>query len=99
MSTKDEFVKKMHAKLDEWNADIDALSAKADQAAHKAETEARAEYHKQIEALRSKRDQARGKLNEVESASESAWRDLKAGVELAWESVSEAVRSATERFK
>jgi chromosome condensin MukBEF ATPase and DNA-binding subunit MukB len=99
MSTKDEFVKKMHAKLDEWNADIDALSAKADQAAHKAEADARDEYHKQIEALRSKRDQARTMLNEVESASESAWRDLKAGVELAWESVSEAVRSATTRFK
>ena len=84
MSTKDEFVKKMHAKLDGWNADIDALSADADQAAHKAEVEARAEYQKQIEALRSKRDQARSKLSEVESASEVAWQDLKAGVELAW---------------
>jgi predicted nuclease with TOPRIM domain len=99
MSTKDEFVQKMHAKLDEWNAEIDTLSEKADQAAHKAEAEARAEYSKQIEALRSARDHARSKLNEVESASESAWQDLKAGVELAWESVSEAVRSATARFK
>jgi chromosome condensin MukBEF ATPase and DNA-binding subunit MukB len=99
MSTKDEFVQKMHAKLDEWNAEIDTLSAKADQAAHQAEAEARAEYNKQIEARRRARDQARGKLNEVESASESAWHDLKAGAELAWESVSEAVRSATARFK
>jgi predicted nucleic acid-binding Zn-ribbon protein len=95
MSTKDEFVRKMHAKLDQWNADIDALSAKAEH----AEASARAEYHKQLEALRSKRDHARGKLSEVESASEGAWQDLKAGVELAWESVSEAVRSATARFK
>jgi uncharacterized coiled-coil DUF342 family protein len=99
MSTKDEFVQKMHAKLDQWNAEIDALSAKADRAARKAEEEARAEYNKQIEALRSERDHARSKLNEVESASEGAWQDLKAGVELAWESVSEAVRSATARFK
>jgi len=95
MSTKDEFVRKMHAKLDQWNADIDALSAKADQ----TEASARAEYHKQLDVLRSKRDQARGKLSEVESASEGAWQDLKAGVELAWESVSEAVRSASARFK
>ena len=95
MITKDEFVRTMHAKLDQWNAEIDVLSAKADQ----AEASARAEYHKQLEALRSKRDAARSKLGELESAGESAWQDLKAGVELAWESVSEAVRSATSRFK
>lgn len=95
MSTKEEFVRKMHAKLDQWNAEIDALSAKADA----AEAGARAEYHKQLETLRSKRDHARSKLHEVESASEGAWQDLKAGAELAWESVSEAVRSATARFK
>jgi multidrug resistance efflux pump len=95
MSTKEEFVRTMHAKLDQWNAEIDALSARAEQ----AEADARAEYHKQLEILRSKRDQARGKLGEVESASEGAWQDLKAGVELAWESVSEAVRSAAARFR
>ena len=95
MSTKEDFVRKMHAKLDQWNAEIDVLSAKADQ----AEASARVEYHKQLEALRSKRDAARRKLGELESAGESAWQDLKAGVELAWESVSEAVRSATSRFK
>ncbi|MBU1264211.1 MAG: hypothetical protein KJ946_06285 [Gammaproteobacteria bacterium] len=95
MSTKEDFVRKMHAKLDQWNAEIDVLSAKADA----AEASARGEYHKQLETLRSKRDHARGKLNELESASEGAWHDLKAGVELAWESVSEAVRSATARFK
>jgi uncharacterized coiled-coil DUF342 family protein len=95
MSTKEDFVRKMHAKLDQWNAEIDALTAKADQAG----AEARTEYHKQLDALRGKRDHARSKLNELESASEGAWQDLRAGVELAWESVSEAVRSATSRFK
>jgi hypothetical protein len=93
--TKDEFVRTMHAKLDQWNAQIDVLSAKADQ----TEASARTEYHKQLETLRSKRDAARSKLNELESAGGNAWHDLKAGVELAWESVSEAVRSATSRFK
>ncbi len=95
MSTKEDFVRKMHAKLDQWNAEIDTLSEKANQ----AEREARAEYQKQLETLRSKRDHARSKLAELESASEGAWHDLKAGVELAWESVSEAVRSAAARFK
>ena len=95
MTTKDEFVRKMHTKLDQWNAEIDSLKAKADT----AEADARAEYNKQLEILRSKRDDARSKLHELEAAGESAWEDLKAGVELAWESVSEAVRSAASRFK
>ncbi len=95
MITKDEFVQKMHAKLDQWNTEIDALKAKADS----AEAEARTEYHKQLDTLRGKRDDARNKLHELESAGENAWEDLKAGVEMAWESVSEAVRSATSRFK
>ena len=95
MSTKEEFVRKMHSKLDVWNAEIDTLTAKAGA----AEAGARTEYHKQIEALRSKRDEARDKLKTLESASEGAWQDLKAGVELAWDAVSEAVSSAASRFK
>ena len=95
MSAKEEFVRKMHSKLDIWNAEIDALTAKA----NAAEASARAEIHKQIEALRSKRDEARSKLGALENASEGAWQDLKAGVELAWDAVTEAVRSATARFK
>ena len=95
MNTKEEFVRKMHSKLDIWNAEIDALTAKA----NAAEASARAEYHKQLDALRSKRDEARSKLNALETAGEGAWEDLKAGVELAWDAVSEAVQSATSRFK
>lgn len=95
MITRDEFVRKMHARLDQWNADIDALKAKADS----AEADARAEYHKQLETLRTRRDDARSKLHELEAAGENAWEDLKAGVEMAWDAVSEAVRSATSRFK
>lgn len=95
MSTKDDFVRKMHAKLDQWNAEIDTLTAKSDA----AEAGARAEFYRQLEALRGKRDHARSTLGELESAGEGAWQDLKAGVELAWESVSEALRSATARFK
>ena len=95
MSTKEDFVRKMHSRLDHWNADIDALTVKAND----AEAHARDEYHKQIEVLRSKRDDARNKLNELESAGEGAWQDMKTGVELAWEAVSEAMHSATSRFK
>lgn len=34
MTSKDAYVEKLHAKLDEWSADIDKLKAKADAARH-----------------------------------------------------------------
>jgi uncharacterized coiled-coil DUF342 family protein len=92
---KDDYTRKMHSKLDQWGAEIDALSAKADQ----AEAQARVEYHKQIAALHSKKDEARNRLTELENASESAWGDMKSGVEAVWDSVGEAVNSAKSRFK
>ncbi len=95
MSAKDEFVRKMHAQLDRWNAEIDVLAAKA----RVAEAEARADFEEQIEDLRRERDKARQKLEALDAASEGAWQDLKNGVEQAWDSVTQAVRSATSRFK
>ena len=95
MSTRDEYVRKMHAKLDAWNTEIDRLAAKADQAG----ADVRAGYHKQIEALRGQRDEAKQKMERLQSAGESAWQDMKAGVEAAWHAVGEAVDSAKSRFK
>jgi uncharacterized coiled-coil DUF342 family protein len=95
MSAKDEYVRKMHSKLDQLNAEIDVLAAKADQ----AKAEAHAEYDKQIETLRSKRDHAKKRMDELQQSGEGAWEDLKAGVEMAWDALGEAVRSARSRFK
>ena len=94
MSSKDDYVRKMHSKLDQWSAEIDALAARADQ----AKAEARGDYHRQIEALRDKQSQARAKLDELQGSGEGAWQDLKAGVEMAWDSMGEAVQSARSRF-
>ena len=47
---RDAYVQKLKAQLDEWNADINKLEAKADQ----AEVRARIEYHKRIADLRAR---------------------------------------------
>lgn len=95
MNTKDEFVHKMHSELDQCNNEIDALVAKADQ----TEEQVRAELRSQIEALRSKRDEAHKKLHEIEQASESAWGDMKMGFETALGNIGEAINLAKSRFK
>ena len=95
MTDKDAYVQKLHAKLDEWNAEIDKLMARAD----KAEADSRVEYQKQIDILRDKRAHAEQKLNEVREAGSGAWEDLKSGVQGAWDSMEEALKSARSKFK
>ena len=95
MSTRDEYVKKLQAKLEEWNADIDRLSAKAGE----VKAELRHDYAEQLEALKAKQAVARQKFEELQKSGGNAWEDLKAGIELAWSAVGEAIDSAKSRFK
>ena len=95
MSTRDAYVQKMKAALDEWNAELSRLEAKASA----AKADARIKYNAQIESVRKQRDEGRAKLRELESASETAWRDMQRGFESAWEDINRAVHEALQRFK
>jgi hypothetical protein len=95
MTLKEAYEKKMQARLDEWDAEIDLLKAKAD----KAKADARVEYYKQIEELKIKKQAAGVKLAELRKAGDGAWEDLKTGLESAWNSLGKAVKAAASRFK
>lgn len=94
MSTRDEYVKKMHDLLDKLNTEIDAL---ADKAEH-ARAEVRDEYREQVAELRTRQEQARTRLASLRDAGEGAWQDFKAGVDMAREAIGEALESAKSRF-
>jgi multidrug resistance efflux pump len=89
------FEEKLDAQLEEWNAQIALLKAKAD----KAKAEAKIEYYKTIEALQHKQDETRTKLHELKTAGDEAWEDLKTGAEKAWAEVKTAFHLATSKFK
>ncbi|CAG0970121.1 hypothetical protein [Geobacter sp.] len=95
MSTRDEYVKKLQVKLEEWNADIDKLSAKAGE----VRADLKHDYAEQLEAVKAKQAVARQKFEELQKSGGNAWEDLKAGIELAWNAVGEAIDSAKSRFK
>ena len=94
MSTRDEYVHKLQAKLEEWNAEIDVLSARAG----KVSTDVSKELHEQIESLKDKQSATRSKIEEIRHAGEGAMADMKSGVELALSALGEAVDSARTRF-
>jgi predicted nuclease with TOPRIM domain len=59
---------KMNARLREWQAKIDALKARADQ----AEAEQKIRYNEEIETLRTKQQKVQQKLEELRSAGAGA---------------------------
>ena len=93
MKSKEEFIRMLHAKIDEWNGKIDKLEAKRS----RIEAESREEFYARIAELKSKKMQVEEKLEEVKKSGDSAFQDLKSGMELA--SMAEALNSAMSRFK
>jgi len=94
MSTREEYIQKMKAKLDELNAEVSRLEAKT----RGAEANLRLKYHDEIQNLKARREEARAKLAEFKQAGDSAWEDLKIGIQGAWDILEEAIKSAKERF-
>lgn len=95
MSKKESYQKKLQAQLDEWSAETDKLRAKAD----KAGADAQLEYNKQIEELRSMQQAAIIKMAELKDANDDAWEDLRAGMDSAWNSIGNALKAATTRYR
>ena len=95
MGMKETYEQKLQAKLDECDAEIKKLMAKAD----KVEADAQLEYYKQIAELRSMQEAANEKLAELKVASDDAWEDIKAGLESARDSLGNALESASSRFQ
>ena len=95
MSNREAYEQKLRAKLDEWQAEIDKLRAKA----RGAEADARIEREKEADRLEAKREEMRHKLKELREAGDDAWDDLRDGAERAWKSFSDSFEKARDRFK
>ena len=89
------YIKKLEDQLGEWQKDLQELRVKIDQ----ADDELREEYKEQLEQLRKKREEMRLKLEGLRDTGEDAWEDVKAGVELSWEVLSESFKDAIKKFK
>ncbi|MCF8467023.1 MAG: hypothetical protein K9G33_06440 [Sneathiella sp.] len=92
---KKEYEKKLKAQLEEWDADINRLSAKADA----VRAEARVKYLDEVDKLRDQKKKAEARLSQFEDAQEGAWEDMKTGIDAAWKNLGYAVNNAVERFK
>ena len=95
MPDKDAYVQKLHAQIDEWDAEIEKLKTKVDN----AKAESRLEYQKEIENLQLRRQEVGERLTKVRHALEGAWEDISAGAQNAWDAMDDALRSARSKIK
>jgi len=84
----------LEAQLRQWGVDLEKFKARADQAG----AEARAEFDKQMAALRTRMDEAQKRLQEVKKAGGSATEEMKKGVENAWAEMRKAFGSAASKW-
>ena len=95
MMRREEYVEKLKAQLDEWNAEVTKWEAKASS----ARAELQAETTKRLEELRGRRDEALYQMRLLQNASADAWMDLMRGTEQAWKSLHDAYDRARTHFE
>ncbi len=95
MSTRDAYVQKLKAQIDDWNADISKLEAKAGQAT----ADARIKYEQSLNSLRAERDKADEKIEQIQESSEDAWVEFQAGAEDLWGRTKAAFAAAKAEFE
>jgi hypothetical protein len=92
--TRDEYVEKLKAQVDQWNAQLKDWEAKAAQ----AQDRLREQYLRQLGEAAAQRERVLVELRRVQNASLEAWRDLMRGADQAWKSMQEAFERARSEF-
>jgi lipid II:glycine glycyltransferase (peptidoglycan interpeptide bridge formation enzyme) len=95
MISRDEYVQKLKSQIDQWNAEAAKWEAKAKQ----AQAGMQADYAKQLEQYRGRRDAALAELRRLQSASADAWKDMMRGADAAMKSMQEAFDKARSKFE
>ena len=92
---KEEYQKKLEAKLKEYDQKLDELKGRAE----KMKEEVKGEINKEIEEFRKNQQAAAKKLEELKAASGKAWEDLKSGIDAALEEMEKTLEKAFSRFR
>ena len=91
---KEEYENQIRAKLDEFDARVDELQAKARAEA----TETKAELKEALEDFRRKREAAQKDLEKLEDAAVEGWEQMKAGMANAMEELEQAYERAVSHL-
>ena len=95
MSSREDYVEKMKAQLDQWNAEIGKWEARA----RETQAEAKTDLDKRIETVRQQREQAMYQMKLLQGAAGEAWLEMMRGTDEAWARMREAFDKASSHFR
>lgn len=95
MKTKDEYIARLNAELQEWSAQIDVLTYKLESAA----ADVRLRYDEEIVELRAKQQVAHDKIAELEEHSGDAWEAVKESADKIWDELRSGIANVASKFK
>ena len=94
MTTRDAYVERIKAQIDQWNDEIDRFQAQA----RRAVADVKIEYEEQVAGLKGRRDALRERLAALQQAGDEAFEDLRVGTDKALAGIREAFARARSRF-
>ena len=94
MDSRDAFIAKLKAQLDEWNAELDQMEARA----REAQADQQIAYHEHIADIRRHRDDFQQRFAQIQQATGNAWEEMTKGVEDAWARMGQAFAHARARL-
>jgi predicted nuclease with TOPRIM domain len=77
MGTKEAYQEKIEAQIKEWSTKLKEYKARADQAG----AEVKVQMYQRIDRMRTQKEAAQEKLNEIKAANTQGWDALKTGTE------------------
>jgi len=92
---RDAYVQKLKSQLDHWNVEAARWEAQM----REAQGRLRDEYARQLEQLKSRREEVLYQLRLLQNASAGAWSDMMRGADQAWKSMQEAFDRARSHFE
>jgi lipid II:glycine glycyltransferase (peptidoglycan interpeptide bridge formation enzyme) len=94
MTNRDEYVQKLKAQIDQWNAE----AARWEEKARTAQSGMKAEYQRQLDTFHAKSAEAMAELRRLQHASADAFTELMRGADAALQDMRAAFERASRNF-
>ncbi len=95
MTTRDEAVRKMKAKLDEWNAQMDKLENEG----KAVSSDVKAKFEAQLKEVRKHSDAVKAKIEALKASGDETWEKARGEAEHAWDAFVHSVNYFKSQIK
>ena len=94
MESRDQYVKDLQSKLDEWNEQISKFQGHVESTTG----EAKARYESQLKDMQAHADDAKNRMQELIQSSAADWETMRGNFESTWGNIASGFGRAWSRF-